>query len=134
MSQESHTVTFRLQSNLIVIDVAVDGESRPFIVDTGASHTVIDRHLIDRSAVEGASQAVGSGACGAGDRIEATMTRVNSLEVGGAAVSDLAVAGIDLSGINQKIGAEIAGIIGYDFLSRFSVTIDYRERTLTLTS
>ena len=60
------------------------------------------------------------------------MVRVSSLAVGDVTVPDLTVAAIDLSGINEKIGTEVAGILGYDFLSRFRVTIDYREKTLTL--
>ncbi len=60
------------------------------------------------------------------------MATVKSLAVGDATVSDLHVAGIDLDGINEKIGARVAGILGYDFLSRFRVTIDYRAKRLTL--
>ena len=131
MSQEVHTIDFRLQSNLIVIDVVVDGETKPFILDTGASNTVIDKRAADPSAVEGVEQAVGLADCGAGN-MEAVMSTVKSLAVGNAAVSDLRVAGIDLDGINEKIGARVAGILGYDFLSRFRVTIDYRAKRLTL--
>ncbi len=131
MSQEVHTIEFRLQSNLIVIDVVVDGETKPFILDTGASNTVIDKRAADPRAVEGVEQAVGLADCGAGN-MEAVMSTVKSLAVGNATVSDLRVAGIDLDGINEKIGARVAGILGYDFLSRFTVTIDYRAKRLTL--
>jgi predicted aspartyl protease len=132
MSKEVHTIDFRLQSNLIVIDVVLDGETKPFLVDTGASNTVIDKRAVDQSAVEGVGQAVGSEACGAGGSLEAAMTTVKSLALGDVTLSDLRVAGIDLDGINQKIGAEIAGILGFDVLSRFKVTIDYRAKKLTL--
>ncbi len=131
MSQEVHTIDFRLQSNLIVIDVVVDGETKPFILDTGASNTVIDKRAADPSAVEGVEQAVGLADCGAGN-MEAVMSTVKSLAVGNATVSDLRVAGIDLDGINEKIGARVGGILGYDFLSRFRMTIDYRAKRLTL--
>jgi len=131
MSQEVHTIDFRLQSNLIVIDVVVDGETQPFILDTGASNTVIDKRAADPSAVEGVEQAVGLADCGAGN-MEAVMSTVKSLAVGNATVSDLRVAGIDLDGINEKIGARVGGILGYDFLSRFRMTIDYRAKRLTL--
>lgn len=133
MNQGAHTIEFRLRSNLILVDAVLDGETMPFIVDTGASNTVIDKKVAARGVMEGIRDAVGSEACGAGGNVEAAMTRVSSLAVGGAIVSDLGVARIDLSGINEKVGAEIAGILGYDFLSRFRVTIDYREETLTLT-
>ncbi len=132
MSQEVHTIDFRLQSNLIMLDVVVDGETKPFILDTGASNTVIDKRAADPSAVEDVGQAVGLGGCGAGHSMEAVMATVKSLAVGDATVSDLRVAGIDLDGINEKIGARVAGILGYDFLSRFRVTIDYRAKRLTL--
>ena len=132
MSQEVHTIDFRLQSNLIVIDVVLDGETKPFILDTGASNTVIDKRAADQSAVEGVEQVVGCGGVGAGGDVEAVMATVKSLAVGDATVSDLRVAGIDLDGINEKIGARVAGILGYDFLSRFRVTIDYRAKRLTL--
>ena len=48
MSQGAHTIEFRVQANLIVVEVVLDGETKPFIVDTGASNTVIDRgHLAE---------------------------------------------------------------------------------------
>ena len=133
MSQSAYTIGFRLQSNLIMVDVVLDGRAKQFIVDTGASNTVIDKRRIDASVEGDVREAFGTSACGAGGSVEAEMTIVKSLAVGGATVSDLPVAGIDLSGISEKIGAAIAGILGYDFLSQFRVTIDYREETITLT-
>lgn len=132
MSQEVHTIDFRLQCNLIVVDVILDGETKPFLVDTGASNTVIDKGLVDQGNVEGVRQAVGAEGCGAGGNLEAAMTTVKSLALGDVMLSDLRVAGIDLAGINQKIGAEVGGILGFDVLSRYKVTIDYRAKKLTL--
>ena len=40
-----HDVEFRLVSNLIVVDAELNGVKKPLIVDTGASHTVLDSGL-----------------------------------------------------------------------------------------
>ena len=53
-----------------------------------------------------------------------------TLAAGGASVSDQPLAAFKL---NQPPGFDFDGVIGYDFIRAFVVTIDYQKKTLTLT-
>ena len=61
------------------------------------------------------------------------MAVVQSLAVEAAEVTDLrvAVAGF-LGALSQAIGTELLGIIGYNYLQAFRVTIDYPGAILRL--
>lgn len=41
---------------------------------------------------------------------------------------------VDLQPLQAGLGKKIEGILGYDFLSRFVVTVDYQSRTMTVTA
>jgi clan AA aspartic protease (TIGR02281 family) len=101
-----------------------------FIVDTGASATVITPTLARRAGVAaGGSKAKATGANG---HMKATIARLKTLAVGPVEVKNLEVAVISLATLNRTIGQRIGGIIGYSFLKRFRTTIDYSARTVWL--
>ncbi len=131
----SETVSFRLHSNLIIIDVLINGASRPFVLDTGASATVIDQRTAEELQLPDADKMEEAHAVGCGpERTAVRFVRVDSLSVGGIHLSGLECGALSLGAICDKIGSEIAGVLGYDFLSRFKTTIDYREKRLTFES
>jgi hypothetical protein len=110
------------------------GPPEDFILDSGASVTLLDSAYAAKYGLkgEGNMQANGAGAAGA-----VQMTQIKSIAVPGGD------GGIELD--NQKIAIlalnrytapyfwrEAAGILGYDFISRFVIEIDYEQQTLTL--
>lgn len=74
-----HGVDFRLVSNLIVVDAELNGVKKPFIVDTGASHTVLDTRTAAELGLDPAEKARGVGCQGP---VEASMGTLESLSVG----------------------------------------------------
>ncbi len=61
------------------------------------------------------------------------MSVVKSLAIEAAEVTDISVAVADfLDALGQAIGTELVGIIGYNYLRMFRVTIDYPESLLRL--
>jgi hypothetical protein len=42
------------------------------------------------------------------------------------------VVSIDLKNISRMIGTEISGVIGYDFLSKYKVMLDYNKAEIRL--
>ncbi len=72
------------------------------------------------------------GAVGASGAVVATTTSLDTMRLGAASVSDLEVGTVDLSACESAIGTRVDGVIGYNFLSRFRVGIDYQEKSLTL--
>jgi predicted aspartyl protease len=109
---------------LILVPTMVNGTGPyPFALDTGASVSVIAGDLAARLGLR--TEAVPA-ITGGGGAIAASTGVVQSLAVEAAEVTDLpvAVAGF-FDALSQAIGTELLGIIGYNYLRDFRVTIDY---------
>jgi hypothetical protein len=126
---EAAEVPFRTFHNLLLVDVVLNGgEPRPFILDTGAGGTVVDAAAaeVEPDAERGAVTVRGAG----GDR-ELELVRLDSLALGGARLLGPTVARGDLTPLRELIGADIAGVLGYDFLRHFVVKVDYENSRVT---
>ena len=114
----------------MLVPVSVNGVEATFLLDTGASVTIIRPALASRAGVEVPARArrmyvrvVG------GERFLVPFVKVQSLRVG-----DAAVEGIDV-GVFEALGsfpASVDGVLGGNFLNHFKVTIDRQGRRLTL--
>ena len=122
-------MNFELKANLIVLDAIINGINKRFLLDTGACGTLVTRETAAELGLEEFEKGLGRGA---GGDVAVSFVRVDSLGVNGAELKDLTCGTMDLAGINARLGGGIDGILGYDFLSHFKVTIDYRARKLTL--
>lgn len=123
------TVPFELKSNLIVLDARINGSPRRLVLDTGASQTMLDSTAARDLHIDAADRRT---ARGAGGDIEVSMAPLKSVTVGDARVENLTSIVSDVSPIAEKLGGNIDGVLGYDFLSRFRLSIDYAARMLTL--
>lgn len=111
------------------------GPEQDFLFDTGASITVLDSTFAATHgiATEGHMQAAGAGASGG-----AAFARLGSLAVrapdgDGVELHDLQVAVLSVNPMFAPyFWREMAGIVGYDFISRFVVTIDFDRGVLVL--
>jgi predicted aspartyl protease len=115
---------------LILVPAVLDGEG-PYIfaVDTGASTTVLSSELAQLLGIKSAPIPQ---LTGAGGTAEVTAGVVRSLAVGGVRAEDLAVVVVDfLPALSQAVETKLDGIIGYNFLKEFRVTIDYPNETLS---
>ena len=114
---------------LIFVKVTVNNTPMSFIVDTGAESTVLSASRVGKLGL----QAIGKFATGAGggDVTVAYVPHV-TMHVGDAAVSDQIVAAIMLDQFEVMLRRPLDGILGYDFLSRFVVELDYVHKTMRL--
>lgn len=125
------TVRFELDKNLMVIDVVINGVSMPFVLDTGASTTVVTEGTVERLALQ-AGESQTASACGAaGGPLSYSPVNIDSLAVGELRVENLSCGAMNLEAVTKLLDGEIGGVLGYDFLSNFKITIDYRARQLT---
>jgi predicted aspartyl protease len=111
----------------ILVSARINGAgAAELLLDTGASVTVVNPRVLAALGVSmrGAQRASLQGVTG---KTEVLTVRVDSIEVGGASVGPLHVVSHD-TGI-----AEGDGLLGRDFLDRFTVSIDNRAGVLTLT-
>jgi hypothetical protein len=113
-----------------------DGFKGMWIVDTGASKTVIDSNLenyyssIETPLTEIESMGIGNA------KVETKSGIIETIFVGDICLNNLQVALIDLSPINQlyqKFAFEtIAGLIGSDFLVQHKAIINFKKMTMQL--
>lgn len=114
---------------LLVTARVNEGGRYAFVLDTGASMSVVSADLARVLGIRCGRTKEGMGA---GGKVEVAVGRVASLSVGEARVRNLEVAIMDLGALGEALGARFDGILGYNFLRPFIVTIDYPRRTLTL--
>ena len=97
-----------------------------FLVDTGATVTIVSTALarsLNLKPLPVAVQGIGAGGS------FSTRAYVASITVGGASDDHVVVGSYDLTQINAAVG-RIDGLLGYNFLKFFRVTIDYPGRKI----
>jgi hypothetical protein len=111
------------------------GPPEDFLFDTGASVTVIDSGWAAAHQLKtaGRMQAAGAGASGGATFATLGTLRIASGSGDGVEVSDVKVAVLDVNpSFEPMFWRPLAGVIGYDVISRFVVTVDYDDSTLVL--
>src|SRR5438093_1624252 len=106
-----------------------------FLLDTGASITVIDSAYAARRGLksEGHLQVSGAGAAGG-----ASLSQVDSIVIAGSQGGGIALIGQKAAILSLNPHIEpffwrpVAGVLGYDFISRFVACVDYDRGLLTL--
>ena len=129
-------VPFAYGSKTVLIKASINGAPpADFILDTGASLSVLDRDYAFSLGLVAEGQASVEGIAATASM---RFARVGSISLAGARSSsatlrDFRVALVDLGEYSDVIlWRKPAGLIGADFLSRFVVTIDYDSLAVTL--
>lgn len=123
-------VPFDLRSSVIFVKGSIgDVDDLNFIVDTGASVTVVKPATARKLGLVKQGDRLG------GLLAAPTFKTVESIGSGKAIVRDLPVAVMNVPQADLPLflqGISYDGILGYNYLSQFVVTIDYKKRTLRL--
>jgi len=124
-------------SNLLLVPVQVNGQHRGnFIVDTGAVTTVISHNMAATLGVDEKTPGakIDLGIAGVGG-FEGVVLRVPNVTFKTAKNSETfpQVVSINLKEMSKMIGTEIAGVIGFDFLDAYKLTLDYYAAEVRLT-
>jgi predicted aspartyl protease len=122
-------------SNLLLLPLEVNGKRGNFIVDTGAVTTVLSHSMAAELGVDqntpGARVNLGIAGVGGFEGIVLKIPNVTFKTPKNSEVFPQVIA-IDLKHISKTIGTEVAGIIGYDFLSDYRLTLDYHAGQVRL--
>jgi hypothetical protein len=111
------------------------GPPEDFLFDTGASVSVLDSAWVASKGLktEGRMQAAGAGAAGG-----ASFTTIGTLKLASVGGDGVELAGVRTAvlDVNSSFAPlfwrNMAGVIGYDVISRFVVHIDYDDSVLVL--
>lgn len=128
------TVPIRMVNRKVLVPVVLNGAPpKIFILDTGANVTVVSPGLARTLGFEQVpGEARGTARMASGQEVEVTARRLASIAVGGARIDNFGVVIYDLAGVTQSVGSGIVvdGLLGIDFVGRFTTTIDVRNQTL----
>ena len=119
----------------LLVAAEIEGlENYWWVVDTGASKSVVDRAVAIFFVGE---ESEGSMATGLGkEMVETTTGWIRKFSLGGYSFDALRVAIVDLHHINEEYARysdkKIAGLLGSDFFSREKALIDYQNLTILL--
>jgi len=123
-------IPFELSNNLILVQARMN-DSAPlwFIVDTGASITVLDSQLAKAFRLKPSGRLVETG--GAGTATALTF-RGNSLELPNIEATNLTVYGLPIDFLSAPLARKISGVLGNDILKQLVVEVDYASQVINL--
>ncbi len=122
-------IPFEYIENHIYLPVVVDGDTGLWILDSGAGSTVIDKAYAERHGIEREGDIKGQGA---GNVVDVSFGRMPAFSLPGVQFASQRVAIIDIDVVIGKLlGFKVAGILGYDFLSRVITRVDYAAREVS---
>lgn len=128
------SVPIRLVNRKVLVPVGLNGgPPATFILDTGSNITVVSPGLARSLGVEGGpSEPRGTARMASGQEVAVTARRLESIAVGGARIDNFGVVIYDLVGVSSSAGPGIVvdGLLGIDFIGRFTTTLDPRNQTL----
>jgi hypothetical protein len=119
---------------LIFMTARINDTPMSFVLDTGAEATVLNSSRLAKLGLQG----LGHFATGAGggdvelSYVQGVTTKVGDAKTGEAIVRDQIVAAVLLDALERPLRRPLDGILGYDFISRFVVEIDYKNKLLRL--
>jgi hypothetical protein len=130
MAASSVKLPFTLEANHIILQAQVNGQAPiGFIVDTGDGHESINS---SRAAPFGLSSYGSSTSYGGGNVAQFSYATGATFTFPGIELRNQHVDLLEQAGLEKALGLPLGGLLGYDFLSRFIVEIDYDAQIMTL--
>jgi len=122
-------VPFRFIARNIYVPVNIDGKERLWVLDCGASVTVIDSGFAAELGLEFQGPIKARATSGVVDLYYVVLP---PYRLKGINFNEQRVMTMSLRPLFEKIhGMEVVGVLGYDFLSRFVTRIDYANEELS---
>jgi len=130
---KKQSISFKLNSNLVIIPIEVNGKKLNFILDSGVGSTIlfninkqdsVPLHNVKKVKLKG---------LGEEEAIDAILSQGNNFKIRNVEGIDqkLYVIFDDSFDLSSKLGTTIHGIIGYDLLKDFVVKISYSNKRIT---
>ena len=119
------------------ITVDIEGQKCRFLIDTGASKSVIDKHFYE-TKLNRKLKVIKQETTGLHSTVMESYTgKLKKLTIGKQLISDYGIAAVDLMHVNstyQKMKLKkIHGILGSDLLKKYNAVIDYGQCRLFMT-
>src|SRR5262245_19720623 len=123
-------IPFDFSNDHLMVLATVNG-SKPlwFLIDTGADFECINSTRLDEMKLSEFGKATTSGG---GGHAGISFTHVDSITVGGVTLLGQRAGVIDIASIERVYGVPMAGLLGRDFIDRFTMAVDYDRKVIDL--
>ncbi len=124
----AENVPFRFSGNHIYMPVTVNCKERYWVLDTGASMSVVSSKFAKELGLETMGNMKGGAS---NSTVDVQFATLPPFSVKGIEFDAQQIAVIDLEPLNKLINIQIDGILGFDFLSRFVTKVDYAHELVS---
>lgn len=129
-SRTSQRIPFDYTGKAIYLSGRINNSAPAwFLLDTGASVSVIEERIVRSLGLKSEGK-IGVGATGG--NTELSFTKGVSFTFSGVKLLNQTVASMSFGPEITQIKENFGGILGYDFISRFVLEINYLDKTITL--
>ncbi len=119
---------YQHSNGAIIVDVMINDQiTRPFILDTGASYTIISPQIADALFLKPTSRQENVTLQTANGQINAPLVILQSVRLGSLKTSNVTAAIHEFDETST-----VYGLLGLSFLNRFQVTVDAEHRQIIL--
>lgn len=128
----SVTIDMNYTNGHIRLPVVINGKKKVMmILDSGAASNIFNASSVEQFKL----QSKGSlPAVGVGGFDEVSLVKIDSIQIGELSLYNQIAGTMDLSEIEDIFKSEqpFGGVLGYDFISRFPIAVDYVKNELTV--
>jgi outer membrane lipoprotein-sorting protein len=125
----AENIPFKFIEDHIFFEVEIGGKKSLWCLDSGAGATVVEKRFADSLGLEPMGSLKGKGA---GSVVDVSFTNLPAFSLPGIDFGEQKVAVIDLHWLfSELMDLEVAGILGFDFLSRMVTKIDYANELIS---
>ena len=131
---ESHSFSFKLINNIIVLPIEVNGSKLNFLLDTGVGNSIMFNLSLEDSLKLRNTQKIRLRGLGEGGHIDAIKSSNNLFKIGKAVNGNhmiYLIPGKEFE-LSSHMGINISGIIGGDLFRDFIVDINYSANRIKL--
>ena len=121
----------RISNGLLLVEATVDGRRGWFFLDSGAPALMLNKTIFPPAASETTLAVSGAkGVNGAVGGMSYHLTK--SFDWNGIRFENKELATLDLTSLEREAGGELLGIIGFNLLNQYALTLDYRAKKVLL--
>ncbi|MGB2770135.1 MAG: aspartyl protease family protein [Candidatus Zixiibacteriota bacterium] len=125
----AENIPFRFIEDHLFLEVELGGKKTLWCLDSGAGATVVETRFAEALGLEPMGSLKGKGA---GSVVDVSFTKLPAFSLPGIEFGEQKVAMIDLYWLfSEWMGMDVAGILGFDFLSRMVTRIDYADELIS---
>ena len=127
-------IPFQLISNLIFVDVIVNGVELTFLLDTGVAETVLFTLDENQSVIFKDIEKIQLQGMGSQAPIDALIAKTNSMKIGDFSDDNHTILIVLNQEVNfsPNVGIPVNGILGFDFFRNYPTEIDYLRKRIVI--